>query len=192
MNISRVLVVSALAFGLSGCLAAFQGGSSKETPTASQAAPAPVVVKQNKSNVANANTFNLYVGSTQKDVVKTTSKKSKSKKAATVAQNVPVQVGEATYYTTGSIGGNEDVRNAFVAKTVAGEPALGIRLSDAANKRLTNALSTSSANTVLASLNNSVFSKVNNAGAKLQDGVLLLPMNSLNEARDVADLLRKK
>lgn len=192
MNISRILVVSAFAFGLSGCLAAFQGGSSEAQAT-SQAVPAPVVVKQNKSDVANANTFNLYVGSTQKGVVKTTSKKSKSKKAmTTVAQEVPVQVGEATYYTTGSIGANEDVRNAFVAKTVAGEPALGIRLSDAANKRLTNALSTSSANTVLASLNNSVFSKVNNAGAKLQDGVLLLPMNSLNEARDVADLLRKK
>ncbi len=87
---------------------------------------------------------------------------------------------------------NEDVRNAFVAKTISGEPALGIRLSDVANVRLSTALAANKSGTVLASLNSSVFSKVNNAGAKLQEGVLLLPMASLNQARDVAELLRKK
>lgn len=187
-NITRVLMCSAIAFGLSGCLAV----TSQKSTAQSASVPAPVVLKTNKSQAANANTFNLYVGSTQKGEVKTTSKKGKKKQTTTIKQDVPVQVGDTTYYTSGAIVSNEDVRNAFVAKTIAGEPALGIRLSDAANNRLSTALAANNSGTVLASLNSSVFSKVNNAGAKLQDGVLLLPMGSLNEARDVADLLRKK
>ncbi|MDY3331214.1 MAG: hypothetical protein SOX43_04565 [Pelistega sp.] len=188
MNISRVLMCTAVAFGLSGCLSVFQGGSSQ----AKTATPAPVVVKADKAQSTSANVFNLYVGSTQKGEVKTTTKKGKRKQTTTIKQDVPVEAAGVTYYTSGPIVAKEDVRNAFVAKTIAGEPALGIRLSDAANSRLTTALAANQAGAVLASLNNSVFSKVNQAGAKLQDGVLLLPMNSLNEARDVAAFLRNK
>ncbi|NOL49454.1 hypothetical protein [Pelistega europaea] len=184
MKISRILIGSLLATGLSGC---FLTGSSPSTPDS-------VVVVPHKSKAANANTFNLYVGSTQKGDLKLTSKKKGKKKASTavIKQNVEVKSGDVTYYTTGPIVHREDIRNVFVAKTVAGEPALGVRLSQAANQRLDQALSNNKVGTVLASLNDSVFSKVNNAGAKLEDGVLLLPMRSLNEARDVAELLRKK
>lgn len=187
-NITRILMCSAIAFGLSGCFAT----ASQNSTAQSAATPASVIIKADKSQAANANTFNLYVGSTQKGEVKTTSKKGKRKQTTTIKQDVPVQVGDATYYTSGAIVANEDVRNAFVAKTIAGEPALGIRLSDVANNRLSTALAANESGTVLASLNSSVFSKVNNAGAKLQDGVLLLPMASLNQARDVAELLRKR
>lgn len=189
MQISRILIGSVLAVSLSGCF--LTGGAA--TPST----PDPVVVMPNKSKAANANTFNLYVGSTHKGDVKVTTKtKKKGKKSHTavtnIKQDVEVKSGDVTYYTTGSIVQNEDVRNVFVAKTVAGQPALGVRLSKEANMRLETALSYNKASTVLASLNNSVFSKVSNAGAKLEDGVLLLPMRSLNDARDVAEVLRKK
>lgn len=181
MKISRIFIGSLLTIALSGCFL-----------TGSPSTPDSVVVVSHKSRTANANTFNLYVGSTQKAEVKSTSKKKVQKKSSTATKNLEIKSGEVTYYTVGPIAYRADLRNVFVAKTVKGEPALGIRLSKEANLRLDRALANNKAATVLASLNNSVFSKVNNAGAKLEDGVLLLPMRSLNEARDVAEILRKK
>lgn len=187
MKISRIFIGSLLAVGLSGCF--LTGGQSPSTPD-------KVVFVPQKSVEGNANTFNLYVGSTQKGDLKLTtkSKKKGKKKAQTVVikQDVEVKSGDVTYYTTGPLVQREDLRNVFVAKTVSGQPALGVRLTKEANLRLDQALTHNKVGTVLASLNNSVFSKVNNAGAKLEDGVLLLPMHTLNEARDVAELLRKK
>lgn len=185
MIISRLLVCSALAVSLSGC---FLTGSSDGT-TAAIKKPS---VQVSSVNVKGAKKFNLYVGSTRKGDLKTVTKKGKKKQTTTIKQDVVVKSGDTTYYTSGVLVEREDVRTAFVAKTVSGAPALGIRLNDAARVRLTNALTSNRSGTVLASLDDSVFSQVASEGAKLQDGVLLLPMLSLNEARDIADLLRKK
>lgn len=189
MIVSRLLVCSALAVSLSGC---FLTGSSDDTT-----ATAPVAIKKIPSQVSSVNVkgtkkFNLYVGSIHKGDLKTVTKKGKKKHTTTIKQDVVVKAGDMTYYTSGALVEREDVRTAFVAKTVSGSPALGIRLNDAARVRLTNALTSNRAGTVLASLDDSVFSQVTSDGAKLQDGVLLLPMVSLNDARDVAELIRKK
>ena len=192
MKITRILVSSTLALALTACFAT--GGSS--STTAPVAKTDTTLRDALAKEAAHAKSFNLYVGSTQKTVAKPAKKTKKSKKSKAVAETpaatVEVMSDNVTYYTSGAIVSNADVRNAFVAKTVAGEPALGVRLTDAANARLSSALRANMANTVLASLNNSVFAKVNNADAKLQDGVLLIPMKSLNDARDLANLLRKK
>ncbi|WP_159990272.1 hypothetical protein [Pelistega ratti] len=180
MKLSRIAIGVALSLSLTACFSFF--------PRTSPSTPSDVVVKENRSAQNNAKTFHLYVGSTHKPVA---SKKSSKKKAPATQATEEIKSGDVTYYTTGAIASMEDVRNAFVAKTVSDQPALGIRLSDAANKRLSAALAHHRSNTVLASLNNSVFSKIDNAGAKLQDGVLLLPMATLNQAREVADILRQ-
>lgn len=191
MTISRLLVCSALAVSLSGC---FLTGSSEDTasvaPASIKKTSAPVKVANLK--VKGAKKFNLFVGSTHKGDLKTVTKKGKKKSTTTIKQDVVVKAGDMTYYTSGALVEREDVRTAFVAKTISGAPALGIRLNDAARARLASALSSNRSGIVLASLDDAVFSQVNSDGAQLQDGVLLLPMLSLNEARDIADILRKK
>lgn len=185
MKVTRVLVLAGLTSLLSACLAT---GSNGQSNTTNNPTPAPVVVKSGKS----ANKFQLYVGSTSKGTVKTTTKKGKKTTTNTVNQDVAVNSGNVTYYTTGPVVSHEDVRTAFVAKTALDEPALALRLNDAGNARLSSALNQVKSATVLASMNDSVFSTVNSAGAKLEDGVLLLPMPTLLAARDAADLIRKK
>ena len=184
MKVTRVLVLAGLSSLLSACLAT---GSNGQTSKVGDTTPAPVVVKSGKS----ANKFQLYVGSTTKGTVKTTSKKGKKTTTNTANQDVAVNSGNVTYYTTGPVVSQDDVRTAFVAKTSLDQPALALRLNGAGNARLNSALQQVKSATVLASMNDSVFSTVNSSGAKLEDGVLLLPMPTLLAARDAADLIRK-
>lgn len=191
MIISRLFISSVLAVSLSGCfLTGSSDDSASTAPASLNKSSAPVKVANLKAK--GAKKFNLYVGSTHQGDLKTVGKKGKKKHVSTVKQDVVVKSGNMTYYTSGVLVNREDVRTAFVAKTVSGAPALGIRLNDSARARLTSALASNRSGTVLASLDDAVFSQVNSEGAQLQDGVLLLPMLSLNDARDVADVLRKK
>lgn len=182
MKVTRVLVIAGMAGLMSACLATGGNSARLSDPT-----PSPIVAKPGKS----ANKFQLFVGSPTKGTVKSTTKKGKKTTTTSVQQDISVTSGNVTYYTTGSLVTQEDVRTAFVAKTSRDEPALGLRLNDAGNARLSTALKQVKAATVLASMNDSVFSTVNSSGAKLEDGVLLLPMPTLLAARDAADLIRK-
>ena len=194
MKFSRIFACSVLSVSLTACstFSGLFGGDKAPAPEVAKKTPAAVVKKTSTDKKA-AQQFELFVGSTMQGSAKVTvSKKGKKTTQKTVQQDVPVKVGNTTYYTAGAIVKNADVKTAFVAKTLSGEPALGLRLLPAANARLSAALKVNHAGAVLASLNNVVFTKVNSAGAQLMDGVLLLPMASLNEARDVAEVLRRK
>lgn len=184
MKITRVLVVAGMTAVLSAC---FATGGNANSSRLSDPTPSPIAAKPGKSS----NKFELFVGSTTKGTVKTTAKKGKKTSTNTVAQDIPVSSGNVTYYTTGPVVSHTDIRTAFVAKTARDEPALALRLNDAGNARLSTALKQVKSATVLASMNDSVFSTVNSSGAKLEDGVLLLPMPTLLAARDAADLIRK-
>lgn len=175
MYISRFLICF-LVVGLGACSQVSKlFGFTSNTPKS-------VVYDTNRSISANAKTFYLFVGSPLE--LRNSGYKDKPKNT--------VKVGDINYGITETLANQADIRSAFVAKTVVDEPALGLRLNTAVNKRLKQALKKNKKNVVLASLNHSVFSKVGDAGAELQDGVLLLPMRSLNEARDAADLFRTK
>lgn len=184
MKITRVLVIAGMASVLSAC---FASGGSAQSSRLSDPTPSPIVAKPGKTS----NKFELFVGSTTKGTIKTTSKKGKKTTTTTVNQDIPVNSGNVTYYTTGPVVSQADVRTAFVAKTARDEPALALRLNEDGNLRLSTALKQVKSATVLASMNDSIFSTVNSSGAKLEDGVLLLPMPTLLAARDAADLIRK-
>lgn len=85
-----------------------------------------------------------------------------------------------------------DVRTAFVAKTIKDEPALGLRFHPAAEKRLRHTLRQLTSATVLASVQKSIFSVAHESATKLEDGVLLMPMRTLEDARDLATILRHR
>ena len=172
----KLAALSALLLSLTACEtfaaktdSAANSNQAVATTTQQQTVTAtPTIVKRQGNNQ-----LEIYVGSTQ-------AKKS--------AQEKSLKAGNVQYYTSGIVLNREDIQNAFVAKTMADEPALALRLKPESISKLANARKGYSH--VLASINGSVVSTVEGANGNLMDGVLLMPMPTLVSARDVADLIR--
>lgn len=125
------------------------------------------------ANRRGSNELEIYVG---------------SKEAKKAAKEQSVKVGDIHYYTSGIVLKREDIQNAFVAKTMADEPALALRLKPDSVSKLANARKGYSH--ILASINGNVVSTVEGQNGNLMDSVLLMPMPTLVSARDAADLIR--
>jgi hypothetical protein len=130
-----------------------------------------------------AGNLEVYVGSTAKPKV------TKGKSAKTI----PLQVGDQTYQGVGPILTRADIKNVFVTK--AGDrPALGLRVTPEGARKLNAEISGKAikGKMVLASLNDSIFSTTIASPGAVDDGVLLMPMATLNNAKTAADIIRGK
>lgn len=178
MKLSHIFLSAALACGLMAC---------ESTGTGPNGPKGSLRVNPYKDG----KTLALYVVSTKKGTVR---KRVRNKKNRLVwvneKQDTQLNADGKTYFTTGRVIGLDDVSYALAAKTINDEPALGLRLTPDAALRLATELQSSKGGTVLASIDNKFFSRLNNAGAKLEDGVILFPVSSLVDARDLAVTLR--
>ena len=188
MKLVKVLGLSVLTVALTGC-SVFGSNETSSANNAQAATTKPVaassaqmVKKNGKGEIA------IYVGS----ITKTAAKKGKNSKAIAL-EDVVVKAGDQTYYTSGVLLNREDVKAAFVAKA-KDKPALGLRLTPKGATKLKTAINDKSNlhKTVLASMDQSVFSTMTTSEAQLEDGVLLVPMLTLLNARDTADMIRGK
>lgn len=170
----KFAALSAVVLSLTACetFAAKTNQASSQSAVAAvtpQTAPVSPVI----ANRRGSNELEIYVG---------------SKEAKKAAKEQSVKAGDVQYYTSGIVLKRDDIQNAFVAKTMADEPALALRLKPESISKLANARKGYSH--ILASINGNVVSLVEGANGNLMDGVLLMPMPTLVSARDAADLIR--
>lgn len=188
MKLVQALGLTVLSVALAGC-SIFESNASSKADNAQASLAKPVVANNAKmvSKKGNGN-IEIYVGS----ITKTATKKGKNGKALAL-EDVVVKSGDQVYYTSGVLLNREDVKTVFVAKA-KDKPALGLRLTPNGASKLKTAIGDkANANkTVLASMDKSVFSTMTTSEAQLEDGVLLIPMLTLVNARDTADMIRTK
>ncbi len=181
MKLTTIFTVAAVAASLAGC-GVFEQKDTNGTVPASEARPGSTSAGVQKQGSGN---LEIYVGSTQAPTTKS------SKRTKTTAKTVPLQAGNQTYIATGPILTGVDVKKVFVTK--AGDrPALGLRLSPEGARKLAVEINgkASKGKTILASLNDSVFSTTTASPGAVDDGVLLMPMATLQNAKDAADIIR--
>lgn len=174
-SVLKVAALSVALFSLTACETfstksdeAFNAEQSTAAAATQQATALPVLVKRH-----GANELEIHVGSTD------------AKKAV---KEQRIKAGDVQYYSKGIILKREDIRNAFVAKTLDDRPALALRLQPESIAKLTNARKGYSH--ILARINGNVVSTAEGHQGELMDGVLLMPMPTLVSARDAADLIR--
>ncbi len=174
-SVLKVTVLSMALFGLTACETFFTKSEeasnvdqSTVAATTQQATAVPVLVKRHGSNE-----LEIHVGSTS-------AKKS--------VKEERIKAGDVQYYSKGIILKREDIRSAFVAKTLDDKPALALRLQPESVAKLIKARKGYSH--ILARINGNVVSTVEGRQGELIDGVLLMPMPTLVSARDAADLIR--
>ncbi|MBK1781065.1 hypothetical protein JHL22_07530 [Advenella sp. WQ 585] len=188
MKLVKVLGLTVLSVALTGC--GIFGSNASSSANNAQASTVEPVVASNATMVKkNGNgDIEIYVGS----ITKNAPKKGKNNKTITL-DDVVIKSGDQTYYTSGVLLNRADVKTVFVAKA-KDKPALGLRLTPTGATKLKSAINDKSNvnKTVLASMDKSVFSTMTTTEAELQDGVLLIPMLTLNNARDTADMIRVK
>lgn len=175
MKLITLVTVAAVSTAMAGCSFFDKPASFDKTNSTSGVATASSLKTSGTGNVE------IYVGSTAK------SKTVKGKKAKTI----PLEVGGQTYQATGPILTRTDIKNVFVTK--AGDrPALGLRVTPEGARKLNAEISGKAAKgrTILASLNNSIFSTTVASPGAVDDGVLLMPMATLNNAKTAADIIR--
>ncbi|MBV4395881.1 hypothetical protein KU392_01265 [Advenella alkanexedens] len=186
MKLVKVLGLTVLSVALTGC--SLFGSKEASSANNTEAAVAkPVATNTARAvNKTGSGDIEIYVGS----ITKSAAQKGKNGKTLEL-DNVVVKSGDQTYYTSGVLLSKTDVKAAFVAKA-KDKPALALRLTPAGATKLKSAISDKSNlhKTVLASMDKSVFSTMSASEAELQDGVLLIPMLTLLNARDTADLIR--
>jgi len=193
MKLVQILGLTALSVALAGCETLGFGGSSSSAAENTENKPVQVaqpVVPATKTDARlvekkGNGDIEIYVGSV------TQSNASKNKKST--GKETSIKSGGQTYVTSGALLSREDVKTAFVAKA-KDQPALALRLTPAGATKLKTAITGKSNQhkVVLASMNKSVFSTLSTSEAALEDGVLLIPMLTLVNARDAADLIRAK
>lgn len=174
-SVFKIAVLSTALFGLAACGMfssndkANHDKQSNTVATKPKADPNATIIAKRRGT----NELEIHVGGTE------------SKKTATEQR---VKAGDVQYYTNGIVLKREDIQNAFVAKTIADEPALALRLKPDSATKLANARKGYSH--ILASINGNIVSTVEGTNGNLMDGVLLMPMPTLVSARDAADLIR--
>jgi len=188
MKLVEILGLTVLSVALTGC--SVFGVSETSSANNTQASAVKPVVANNARMVQKKGNgdIEIYVGS----ITKSTAKKGKNVKALAL-EDVVIKSGDQTYYTSGVLLNRADVKTVFVAKA-KDKPALGLRLTPNGATKLKSAINDKSNlnKTVLASMDKSVFSTMTTSEAQLEDGVLLVPMLTLLNARDTADMIRTK
>ncbi|MDO5667465.1 MAG: hypothetical protein Q4G44_06540 [Alcaligenaceae bacterium] len=172
----KFAALSAVVLSLTACetfAARSNDASNTNQATVAAATQQTTPVSPVVANRRGSNELEIYVG---------------SKEANKTAKGQSVKVGDVQYYTSGIVLKREDIQNAFVAKTMADEPALALRLKPDSVSKLAQARKGYSH--ILASINGSVISMVEGQNGNLMDSVLLMPMPTLVSARDAADLIR--
>lgn len=188
MKLTTVVTVAAVMAALAGC-SVFEKKDTSGTVPATEARPGSTSAGVQKTGAGN---LEIYVGSTEqpKTTIRTGAPGKKTTKVVP-AKTTPLQVGAQTYLAVGPILTSADVKKVFVTK--AGDrPALGLRLTPEGTRKLNAEITGKIAKgkMVLASLNDSVFSTTIASPGAVDDGVLLLPMATLNNAKTAADIIR--
>ncbi|HBP30516.1 MAG: hypothetical protein ACTIKR_13835 [Advenella sp.] len=177
MKLITLVMVAAVTTAVAGC-SFFEKKATSGTVAATSAAPGSSATAVQATGAGN---LEVYVGSTAKP------KATKGKSAKTI----PLQVGDQTYQGVGPILTRSDIKNVFVTK--AGDrPALGLRVTPEGARKLNAEISGKAikGKMVLASLNDSIFSTTIASPGAVDDGVLLMPMATLNNAKTAADIIR--
>lgn len=188
MKLTTLVTVAAVTAALAGC-SVFEKKDTSGTVPATQARPGSISTEVQKTGAGN---LEIYVGSTEQP--KTTIRTGKPGKKTTQvvpAKTIPLQVGAQTYLAVGPILTRADIKNVFVTK--AGDrPALGLRVTPEGARKLSATINGKIAKgkMILASLNDSVFSTTIASPGAVDDGVLLMPMATLNNAKTAADIIR--
>ncbi len=188
MKLTTVVTVAAVAAALAGC-SFFEKKDTSGTVPAAEARPGST---SSAVQTTGAGNLEIYVGSTEqpKTTIRTGAA-GKKKTKVVPAKTIPLQVGAQTYLAVGPILNSNDVSKVFVTK--AGDrPALGLRLTPEGTRKLNAEITGKIAKgkMVLASLNDSVFSTTVASPGAVDDGVLLMPMATLNNAKTAADIIR--
>lgn len=173
----KFAALSAVVLSLTACetfaVKSNDASNTNQATTVAAATQQTTPVSPVVSNRRGSNELEIYVG---------------SKEAKKADKEQSVKVGDVRYYTSGIVLKRDDIQNAFVAKTMADEPALALRLKPDSVSKLAKARKGYSH--ILASINGSVVSTVEGHNGNLMDSVLLMPMPTLVSARDAADLIR--
>jgi len=181
MKLITLVTVVAVTTAVAGC------SFFEKKATSATVAPMGPGTSATAVQTTGAGNLEVYVGSTAKPKV------TKGKSSKTSAKTIPLQVGDQTYQAVGPILTRADIKNVFVTK--AGDrPALGLRVTPEGARKLNAEISgkTIQGKMVLASLNNSIFSTTIASPGAVDDGVLLMPMATLNNAKTAADIIRGK
>lgn len=180
MKLITLVTIAAMTTAVAGC-SFFEKTATSGTVTPTGSASSATAVQTTAVQTTGAGNLEVYVGSTD------TPKVTKGKTAKTI----PLQVGDQTYQGVGPILTRADIKNVFVTK--AGDrPALGLRVTPEGARKLSAEISGKAVKgkMVLASLNNSIFSTTIASPGAVDDGVLLMPMATLNNAKTAADIIR--
>ncbi len=187
MKLTTVVTVAAVAAALAGC-SVFEKKEPATVP-ATQARPGSISGTVQKTGAGN---LEIYVGSTEqpKTTIRTGARGKKTTQVVP-AKTTPLQVGAQTFLAVGPVLTQTDVKKVFVTK--AGDrPALGLRLTPEGTRKLNAEITGKIAKgkMVIASLNDAVFSTTTASPGAVDDGVLLLPMATLQNAKTAADIIR--
>ncbi|WP_143244774.1 hypothetical protein [Basilea psittacipulmonis] len=102
--------------------------------------------------------------------------------------------GQSYYMSRNPVIKKEDIKTAFVSKTVRDEPALGVRLMPNSAKYFTKLLRSlrTKGDSFMVTVDGDTIARLNLDQATLQDEVLLVPTPSLVYARNIARLIRQR